>query len=466
MDILSTSGINNLITNYRYSERYKRIDPLEVKKTKFSNLSSQWNSLSGKLNSLQSILSNFKDSESKTIFGTKTVELTNDEYFSASATTAASLSSYDIRVNQLAKNDLVMSDTVASSDLSGLTAGTYTFRVASGDFDQNISVDITGTENLEEMMELVADAINNASDGEVSASVFSPTSQESKLSLVAAESGASNAITIEDVSGSLLSNIGLDLTSRTLSNGNSGGYSYTADELNSKLSLNGVDIVRDSNTINDLINGITLSLKKEMEVGIPTVNITVKNNIEATKTDIEDFINKFNEAYLQIKDNYSTSEDGKRGVFVGNTSAISLMQNLGSLVSNKVEGIEEGNLSYLSEIGIKFDPSKGLSITDSDDLEAALSSSPSQVASIFNSENGIANKLHSLIENYVGDSGVIKNMVNAYDKSVTYYKDKITYQEERIDKSASVLRGQYEKLQLQLAALSEMQSYFNMAGIF
>ena len=466
MDILSTSGINNLINNFRYSERYKRIDPLELKKTKFSNLSTQWNSLSGKLNSLNSILSNFKDSESKTIFGTKTVDLTSDEYFTASATTSASLSSYDIRVNQLAKNDLVMSDTVSSNDLSGLTAGTYTFRVASGDFDENISVDITGTENLEEMMELVSDAINNASDGIVNASVFSPTSDDSKLSLVASESGGANAITIEDVSGSLLGSIGLDLSSRTLSSGNNGGYSYSADELNSKLSLNGVNIVRNSNTITDLINGVTLSLKQEMEVGVPTVNVTVKNNIEATKSDIEDFISKFNEAYMQIKDNYSTSEDGKRGIFVGNSSAISLMQNLGTMVSSKVEGIEDGNLSFLSEIGIKFEPSTGLSIADSDELEEALSSHPNQVASLFNSENGIANQLFSLVENYIGDSGVIKNMVSAYDKSVTYYKDKISSQEERIDKSASVLRGQYEKLQLQLASLSEMQAYFNMAGIF
>lgn len=466
MDILSTSGINNLITNYRYSERYKRIDPLEVKKNKFSNLSTQWNNLSGKLNSLKSILSNFKDNDSSSLFGSKTVELTSDEYFSASAASSASLSSFEIRVNQLAKNDLVMSDTVTSSNLSGLTAGTYTFKVASGDFNQNINIDIDGTENLEEMMELVADAINNASDGALNASVFSPIEGESKLSIAAAASGGANSITIQDVAGPLLGNIGLDLTSRTLIDGDNGGYSYTSDELNSKLSLNGVDIVRDSNTITDLINGITLSLKKEMEVGVPTVNVTIKNNIKETKSDIEDFISSFNEAYMQVKDNYSTSEDGTRGVFVGNTSAISLMQNLGTLVSNQVEGIEEGNLSMLSEIGIKFEPTNGLSISDSNELEGALQSNPNQVADLFNTENGIANKLFSLVENYVGDSGVIKNMVSAYDKSVTYYKDKITYQEERIDKSASVLRGQYEKLQLQLAALSEMQSYFNMAGIF
>ena len=41
-----------------------------------------------------------------------------------------------------------------------------------------------------------------------------------------------------------------------------GGYSYTSDELNSKLSLNGVDIVRDSNTIDDLINGCYTFIKK------------------------------------------------------------------------------------------------------------------------------------------------------------------------------------------------------------
>jgi flagellar hook-associated protein 2 len=209
-----------------------------------------------------------------------------------------------------------------------------------------------------------------------------------------------------------------------------------------------------------------LSLKKEMEVGVPTVNVTIKNNIESTKTDIEEFIKKFNEAYLHVKENYKSTEDGKRGVFVGNASALSLLQNFGTISSNKVEGIEEGNLSFLGEIGIKFDPLTGLSISSSSDLEDALQSKPDQVADIFNSENGIANQLFNLVENYVGTEGIIKNMISSYDKSVTYYKDKISFQESRIDKGAMVLRGQYEKLQMQLAALSEMQSYFNMAGIF
>ena len=153
-------------------------------------------------------------------------------------------------------------------------------------------------------------------------------------------------------------------------------------------------------------------------------------------------------------------------MFVGNASAIGLMQSLSAITSNKVEGLSEDEINYLSEIGVSFDTQKGLSITDSDDLEEALSTNPDQVAELFNSENGIAVQLFDLVENYVGAEGVISNMVKAYDKSVSYYSDKISFQETRIDKSAMVMRRQYEKLQLQLISLNEMQNYFSMTGIF
>jgi flagellar hook-associated protein 2 len=347
-----------------------------------------------------------------------------------------------------------------------LSEGTYSFNISSGDFNQIIEVEIDGTENLKEMMEMIAETINDASDGVLNASVFSPTSGESKLSIVASESGSSNSISIQDVSGNMLDSIGLNLTSRTQISGNNGGYSHALDELNSKIILNGINVERYSNVVDDLIEGVTFTLKQAMEVGIPTINLTVKNNVEATKTDIQDFIEKFNEAYLLVKENYKTNEDGTRGVFVGNASAIGLMQSLSAITSNKVEGLSEDEINYLSEIGVSFDTQKGLSITDSDDLEEALSTNPDQVAELFNSENGIAVQLFDLVENYVGAEGVISNMVKAYDKSVSYYSDKISFQETRIDKSAMVMRRQYEKLQLQLISLNEMQNYFSMTGIF
>lgn len=467
MDILSTSGINNLINTYRYSENSKKINPLLERKSKFSNLSKTWNSLSSKLTALKNLSSKLKEVSTSNTFSAKKVELSTEEYFTAIANSSASISSYNISISQLAKNDLVMSDTVSSEQLAGLSAGTYTFQVASGEFDQTLQIDVAGTENLKELMELIADAINEASEGTVSASVFSPKSGESKLSVINSETGSSNSLVIKDVSGSALSTIGLSFETRTLlTDDNTGGYSYSLDQLNSKLQLNGVSIERESNTIDDLINGITLTLKNEMEIGIPTVNVTVKNNIEAVKSSLEDLIAKFNDAYSFVKSNYNSEKDGTRGVFVGNASALGLLQSLSNIAYKKVEGIEDGNYSFLSEIGIEFNTSTGLSIADNDLLEEALTNNPNQVANLINSENGIANKLYNLADSYVGLSGVISNLTKSYDKSASYLTDKISYMEKQIDNNSNLLRKQYEQLQLQLATLLNSQSYFSSMGGF
>jgi len=466
MNILSTSSINSLISSYKLSERYKTIQPLESRKSRFSNLSDTWNGLSSKLTSFKSILSNLKDTSSTNTFSSKSVDLSNEDYFTASATSSASLSSYEVEVKQLAQSDVVMSDTKTATDASGLSAGTYTFQVSSGSFDQNLDITVAGTENQKELMELVADAINNATDSNVTASVFAPKNGEAKLSVVAKDSGEDNAITIKDVTGSALDSIGLNFTSRTLASGSDGGYTHTLTDLNAKLTLNGVDVERSSNVIDDLISGVTLSLKKSMDEGVPKVNVTIKNNIESIKSDIKDFIKKFNDAYTYVKNNSKSTKDGDRGVFVGNNSARALTQAFATTAYEKVDGLDDGKISYLSEIGINFSSENGLSITDDDKLDDALKNKPDQVSDLFSSENGIASKLYDTVDRYIGNDGVITSLTDSYDKSVTYLKERITSKEKQIDKGAATLRHEYESLQNQLAILLQAnQDYQSMGGL-
>ena len=466
MNILSTSSINSLISSYKLSERYKTLQPLETRKSKFSNLSKTWNNLSSKLTSLKSMLSNLKDTSVGNTFTSKSVDLSSKDYFTASATSSASLSSYEIEVKQLAQSDVVMSDTKTATNSTSLSAGTYTFKIASGDFDENLDITVTGTENQKELMELIAEAINNATDSNVTASVFAPKDGEAKLSVVAKESGENNAITIKDVTGYALDSIGMNFTSRTTANGDNGGYTHSLTDLNAKLTLNNVNIERSSNVIDDLISGVTLSLKKSMDEGVPKVNITIKNNIEAIKSDIEDFIKKFNEAYTYVKENSKSTKEGSRGVFVGNNSARALTQAFSTTAYEKVEGLDEGKISYLSEIGITFSTENGLSITDSEKLDDALTNKPEQVSNLFSSENGVANKLYDTVERYIGTDGVITSLTDSYDKSVSYLKERITSKEKQIDKGAASLRHEYETLQNQLAILLQAnQDYQSMGGL-
>jgi len=467
MDVLSTSNINRLINSSRQSEYYRRVSPILEKKSRFSGLSSTWSSLKTNLNAFKSILSNLKDVNAGGSFTAKTAELTSEDYFTATANSSASLSSYNLRILQLAKNDLAMSNTVTSSDLAGLSSGTFTFQVTSGEFDQNLDIEVAGTETKAELMELIADTVNEALGDAVSASVFSPKTGESKLSVVSKETGEASAITIKDVAGNALNSIGMNFTSRSLLvDDGTGGYSATLGDLNAKLSLNGVTVERSSNVIDDLISDVTLSLKNAMEVGIPTVNVIVKNNMEEIKADLQDFISKFNESYKFIKSKYYTDEDGERGIFVGNATALGLMRSLSNTAYQKVEGIEDGNLSFLSEIGIDFDPANGLSITDNVVFEEALEANPDQVATLFNSENGIANQLYDLINSYVSTDGVISNLIDSYDSTISYLADKVSSRESMIDKNAEVLRHRYEQMQMQLSELLSTSNYLSSVGLF
>ncbi len=466
MNILSTSSINSLIRNYRLTERYRAVNPLESRKSKFSNLSKTWNTLSSKLTSLKSMLTSLKDTSAGNTFTSKSVELSTEDYFTASATSSASISSYEVNVKQLAQSDVVMSDSKTAANTTSLSAGTYTFKIASGNFDENIDITVAGTETQKELMELIADAINNATDSTVTASVFAPKDGEAKLSVVAKDSGENNAITIKDVSGSALDSIGISFDSRTLVSGSSGGYSHSLTDLNAKLTLNGVDVERSSNTIDDLISGITLELKKAMDIGVPRVNVIVKNNAEAIKSDIKDFIKKFNEVYSYVKENSKSTEDGDRGVFVGNNSARALTQAFATAAYEKVEGLDAGKISYLSEIGINFDSETGLSIKDSGKLDDALKNKPDEVSNLFGAENGVASKLFDTVERYIGSDGVITSLTDSYDKSVTYLKERITSKEKQIDKGADSLRHEYETLQNQLAILLQAnQDYQTMGGL-
>ncbi|MBI1932592.1 MAG: flagellar filament capping protein FliD [Ignavibacteriales bacterium] len=467
MDILSSSSISNLINSSKQSEYSKKISPLLEKKTKFTNLSSTWGNLKTKLSSLKSLLSDLKDVNAGGSFTAKATELSSEDYFSANASSGAALSTYDIRVQQLAKSDRVMSNTVSSSSSAGLSAGTYSFQVATGEYDQIIDVQLEGSETKDELMKIIAEAVNSALSDVVSASVFSPKNGESKLSIISKKSGSDNAITIKDETGNLLQSIGMNFTSRTLlsDNGN-GGYATSQSALDSVLNLNGVTVIRGSNVIDDLISDVTLTLKNQMEEGIPTVNLIVKNNREAIKSDIEDLISSFNEAYSFVKNNYYADKDGQRGIFVGNATAIGLMQSFGTISYEKVQGLSDGNYSYLSEIGIGFDPMSGLSITDDDLLTDALDTNPEQVGKLFNSENGVANKLYDMVDSYIKNKGTISNLIDNYDNSVSYLNDKIGYKETQIDKNAEVLRKKYEQMQMQLAQIYSTQNSLSTLGIF
>lgn len=588
--ILTTSGIDSLVSAYQTQQTSLFVTPLQTMQTKYQNLSSAYSTLSSKISTLVTGLSGFTATDSTSFFSAVNAASSNTNFVSATATNSATKSNYSIRVEQLAKSDLLVSQNLDSSTANAIT-GTHTFQITTGsptgDLTSNVTVTFGTGETNQTVMQKIADAINSnqavvtsgslapsstyggaassltfnvggtettvsvnsggagsqtndqllnelvqninanvsgvtaqkitdpnnssnemlqitvndtsksisisdasgtlaadlgittsnlvGASGVVSASAFSPSTNLSQLSITSKNTGLDYIIkNLSDNSGSTaLSSVGLNLgTSRPTfdqsTSPNTAGYVYsdtslTGNQLNSKFNFNGLEIQRDSNSITDLVNGVTFNLNSVQQSTDPNVNVTVGTDTSSISSQINTFIKNFNDLYTYLKTNTAVSSTSGRSVLTGDSNASSILNLLTSTSISQVSGLPQSALNMLSSIGISFDTTNGLSISNSALLNQQLTNNLSQVQSLFNSTNGIANTLYNSLNLYIGATGFITTLQSGFDTSVQNYSDRISTAQASISKSADNLRTQYETLQAQLVDLTNTaQTYFGV----
>jgi len=173
-DLLTTSGVNSLVSNFITSESSKRLTPLNTRKTRYQDLDSAYTTINTKISSFTSLLSSLKGTGTSSAFINKAAASSNTNFVNVTADSTAISGSQSLRVTQLAKSDLVLSPDLTSSDISTdiTAAGTHTFVITSGDgeggtFTSSVSVtfdaaDFTnGTITNKKVMEKIQSAVNS-----------------------------------------------------------------------------------------------------------------------------------------------------------------------------------------------------------------------------------------------------------------------------------------------------------------
>jgi flagellar hook-associated protein 2 len=363
-----------------------------------------------------------------------------------------------------------------NSNVDGVTAekvdngGTYQLKITVDNTDNYISISNKSGFDIVSDLNIGVTKEKGAS-GIVTASVYSPSTGTSQFSITSKETGLDYRIKeLSDASGNALDVLGLNLgTSRPTydqsTSPDTPGYLYSDvteanNQLNAKLTFNGVEVQRNSNTISDLVTGVTFSLKSAMSSTDKNVTVSVANDVDTVKSKIQDFIDKFNDVYTYIKSN-SLDDNGTRGPFLGDALPTTLKTNMTNYAYSEVSGLDSGALNKLSEIGITFTTDGGLTISDDSELEDQIKNNIDEVEDLFNSTNGIANKLYDLIDPYVGTGGYLHNLEDSYDSNITYLDDRIKSIQKQIDKSADTLRSKYEKMQQQLVEIMAAQNLMN-----
>ncbi|MFR2697678.1 MAG: flagellar filament capping protein FliD, partial [Proteus mirabilis] len=132
---------------------------------------------------------------------------------------------------------------------------------------------------------------------------------------------------------------------------NSGAMTEIVKANNAKLTINGIEIERQTNEIKDAPEGITLNLKKKTNdnkdgVDKPEI-ITVARDIEPMKKAIKAWTDAYNELNKTYKDftKYTQVEKGEdaskdNGVLLGDTTSRMIMSELKSFITRSQSSSE------------------------------------------------------------------------------------------------------------------------------
>ncbi|MBI6512917.1 flagellar filament capping protein FliD [Proteus vulgaris] len=359
----------------------KRLEPLDKQMKSYEAKITAYGKIRGQLDKLQ------KASEDLKKFDKIVATKVDDEFDAFKVTTdgKASIGNYTVSIKELAHAQTLKSKAVNDVKIPiGKTLGegnNRTLVITQPGEEKPLRIELTDDQTS--MIEL-RDAINKK-EGNVSATIVKAKDGVNHLVLTSRKEGTESEMTIKVEGDDELNNfISYSSSSKT------GAMQEIVEANNAKLTINGIEIERQTNEIKDAPEGIILNLKKTTfdnkdKTDKPEI-VTVARNIEPMKKAIQAWTDAYNELnstyksltkYTQVDKGETASKDN--GVLLGDTTSRMIMSELKSFVTSSQN---TSDLDTLNKMGIKFKVDGSLDI-DSKKLDEALKEKPANVKEFF-----------------------------------------------------------------------------------
>ena len=381
---------------------------------------------------VKSALSNLQNAfealDDENDFNFSSINNSGSDYVNATLDgTLAQAGSYNIDVNSLAMAEMreSLEFTSNSDDVNSGVGVSFTVQVASG------TVETVTLAAGDVSLDNAAEAINNLDIG-VSAWVVQTDADSYKL-LTQGPTGADNSVTITD-SNSIF---GLNKTSAIVQS--------AAD---ASVDINGVNVVRDVNTFDDLIPGVSIDLQA---TSVQSFNLSVGRDITTAQTTIVNLVEMVN-AFNVVMDEVTAVEgtDGKPGALKSDSAIEAIEDKIRSIFASD-SSTPGTNVTSLSDMGVTVQRD-GTYEVDTTTLSTALKDNFDDVTKVFSAntnsqtiygtaDRGIAGDMIKQISDYLSSTGVITTRENSY-KSL---QSTLTVEQSDLDDKATAVEKRYTK---------------------
>jgi flagellar hook-associated protein 2 len=446
----SASLINSLIE----SRRASRVTPLETKKTELNDTSSSLTSLKELLTTLREKAQKFRSIEGGIL--AKNATSSNESVVTAVSSSGAENGTYEFTVSQLARigtssfNDR-FSDTSSainsSINNSALEAErTVEIEIGTGGSAETVSIALSNTTSVDEFVS----SFNAQSTKALATAVNVGTTASPSYAIVLSSRNQGT----ED--GTIAVSVGSEITT-------AGTGAFAASTLsqaaNAEFTVSGISgtITRSSNTISDVISGLSVSLK---DTGTSTV--TIDSDPETTIQSLQDFVDAYNEILTFIRERDTiTREDEEAGSLniFGPLAQSSLDENvISSLRSAFSSSSISGNtVNTLADLGITTQRDGSLAF-DEDTFREALADDPTSVQTITENLGESLAAVDGTIAQFTRFGGLFDSETQGISEQVIQLNNRISTIEKSIAKEEESLVGRFSRLESLIGKLNAQQS--------
>lgn len=422
--------VNGIVSQLVDLER-RPIAQLQTAKTRLTTQLSSFGLLQSYMGNLQSIANQL----SRADFWSRNAATSSDATAVAvTARASAAPGRYSVEVGALATAQSLSTPAGAFADPGNVGGGTI--KVTRGGAE--LAIEIAPDSSLA----AVRDQINAAKAGVTASIVQVQDGTGPRLVLTASETGVANAVTIDasGVTGPLqaaLSALNEDRPAQ-----------------DAQLRINGLTITSASNRLENVIDGVDLTLSK---VTTSPVDVAVASDTAALTKAVNDFVAAYNELnrYLATQTRYDEATR-TAGALQGDRTAVGLQFRLRSLVQQPSEA--SAVYQRLSDLGISLQRDGSLQVDDAK-LASALAA-PAEVAKAFsNPGNGLALGFKALADGMLGTDGALTARSEGLRASIKRNEKEQERLEDRINRVRERLLRQYSALDTNLNRLSGLEKY-------
>jgi len=349
---------SGLVSNYDWSALIQAM--MDVKSRPMLRIQEKQQGFQTKLAALQSIntkLLALKDvvetMDTSDEFLVKSATSSDTDILTVTATSSATTSAHTVIVNQLAQAEKKVHaghddlDTTAINTTGGDRVFAYQLGTGS-----TISVTVPSGTTLAGLRDLINNDANNPG---VTASILNDgeeTLTSYHLVLTSDETGSSNGITVDDLATTLDGTPGTE-------NFENGSFQTTQSAQDAEIKVDGYPIVagdwivRETNTISDVIDGVTLTLLAEDPS--TTVDVVISDDTEGVTTKVNDFVEAYNELMSEIYTQINYDTDAHiSGPLLGDYTVIGIKSDIQQIIASVVPGLaSSATFDSLSQIGIE-----------------------------------------------------------------------------------------------------------------